>query len=122
MKSGKTKGFTLLEIMIVITIISVLLGIAIPNFMNSREKTKARSCCGNLRMINQAKEQFGMANSLYEGTPIQAGSLMPYLHDSTFPSCPSGGVYTVGDLGQDPTCSLGTTTTYPHVLISSTQP
>lgn len=87
LKARITKGFTLLEIMIVITIISILLGIAIPNFVTSREKTKASSCCGNLRQINQAKEQFAMANSLRDGMPISAGSLMPYLKDKTFPSC-----------------------------------
>jgi prepilin-type N-terminal cleavage/methylation domain-containing protein len=119
MKARLTKGFTLLEIMIVITIISILLGIAIPNFMNSREKTKASSCCANLREINQAKEQFAMANSMRDGMPISSGNLMPYLKESVFPTCPSGGIYMVGLVGDDPTCSIGTTTTYPHVLISS---
>ena len=108
--------------MIVITIISILLGIAIPNFINSRERTKGTSCCDNLRQINQAKEQFAMANSLSEGSPVTAGNLMPYLRDSVFPSCPSGGIYTVGNVGDDPTCSIGKTGPYPHVLLTSNQP
>ena len=108
--------------MIVITIISILLGIAIPNFINSREKTKASSCCANLREINQAKEQFAMANSMRDGMPISTGNLLPYLKDSVFPTCPSGGIYSVGLVGDDPTCSIGTSGTYPHILISSNQP
>lgn len=122
MKARITKGFTLIEIMIVITIISILVGIAIPNFMNSRERTMGSSCCANLREINQDKEQFAMANSLQDGTPVSSASLMPYLKDKSFPSCPSGGLYTIGAVGEDPTCSIGTSTTYAHVLVSSTQP
>jgi hypothetical protein len=32
------------------------------------------------------------------------------------PKCPSGGTYTIGKIGDKPTCSLGTTVTPAHVL------
>src|SRR5436853_7178445 len=92
--------------MIVITIISILLGIAIPNFLNSREKTKSRTCIENLHMINTAKEQFAMANGIAEGGTMTQGNLIPYLHDSQFPTCPSGGVYDIGTVGETPSCSI----------------
>jgi Tfp pilus assembly protein PilE len=102
--------------MIVITIISVLLGIAIPSFLNSREKTKARGCQVNLREINTGKEQFIMANGLGEGATLTQANIMPYLHEKSFPSCPSGGVYDIAVVGENPTCTLSTGN-YPHVFL-----
>ena len=39
----KTKGFTLIELVIIIIIIGILLAIAIPNFLSFREKRKAEA-------------------------------------------------------------------------------
>ncbi|MEA2552587.1 MAG: type pilus assembly protein PilA [Fimbriimonadaceae bacterium] len=102
--------------MIVVMIISILLGIAMPNFLRSRALAKGRSCAANLRQINAAKEQLAMAGSLQEGDSIASKDLMPYLHDKNFPSCASGGLYTVGTVGQNPICSIGTSSNPPHVL------
>jgi prepilin-type N-terminal cleavage/methylation domain-containing protein len=115
LNARKSKGFTLVEIMIVITIISILLGIAIPNFLNSREKAKSRSCIENLHMLNTAKEQFAMANGIAEGGNVTQGNILPYLHDTRFPSCPTGGVYDIAPVGENPTCSI-LTGHYPHVF------
>ena len=102
--------------MIVITIISILLGIAIPSFLNSREKTKSRSCTENLHQINTAKEQFAMANGLGEGASMTQSQILPYLHDQKFPSCPTGDVYDIQPVGLTPTCSIQTGK-YPHVFV-----
>jgi prepilin-type N-terminal cleavage/methylation domain-containing protein len=39
----KTKGFTLIELVIIIIIIGILLASAIPNFLSFREKRKAEA-------------------------------------------------------------------------------
>ncbi|MCL6624082.1 MAG: prepilin-type N-terminal cleavage/methylation domain-containing protein, partial [Fimbriimonadales bacterium] len=57
-KNRRRKGFTLVEIMIVVLIIGILLAIAIPNFMRARETSRTKSCISNLRQIDAAKEQW----------------------------------------------------------------
>ena len=98
-------GFTLIEIMIVVLIISVLLAIAIPNFMRARETSRAKSCCANLRQIETGKEQNAMDNKLSDGDDV-VGTLWPdYIKDE--PVCPAGGAYTVDVIGTYASCDIG---------------
>ena len=48
-KRTKSRAFTLVEIMITILIIGILLGIAIPNYVNAREQSRKKACVENLR-------------------------------------------------------------------------
>lgn len=101
-------GFTLIEIMIVVLIISVLLAIAIPNFMRARETSRAKSCCSNLRQIETAKEQYAMDNKLANGDDCDLADLVGgdnYIKDT--PTCPSDGDYTANAIGTNATCSQG---------------
>src|ERR1041384_3968377 len=54
------RGFTLVEIMIVVLIIGILLAIAVPNFIKARESSRTKSCIANLKQIEAAKEQWCM--------------------------------------------------------------
>jgi prepilin-type N-terminal cleavage/methylation domain-containing protein len=104
-------GFTLIEIMIVVLIIAILLGIAMPNFLKSRESSRAKTCQANLRQICTSKEQWAMENRK-EGSdkPTHAELVTEYMrarYEDVLPSCPSGGVYDVGDMVTAPECSTG---------------
>ncbi len=103
---NKKKGFTLVEIMIVVLIIGILLAIAVPNFVRARERSRAKTCVGNLKQIDSAKEQFAMENRLDEGDSVDMTDLAPDYIKSE-PQCPSGGTYTTGNIGEDPVCSIG---------------
>jgi prepilin-type N-terminal cleavage/methylation domain-containing protein len=103
-------GFTLIEIMIVVLIIAILLAIAIPNFLRARESSRAKSCQGNLRQIETAKEQWAMDNKkAATDTPSAADLVDEYMKGTvdTLPLCPSAGSYTVGDMSTRPTCDIG---------------
>ena len=54
----KDKGFTLIELMIVVAIIGILAAIAIPNFMNYQCKAKQSEAKSNLGNIRTAQEAY----------------------------------------------------------------
>lgn len=104
------RGFTLIEIMIVIGIIALLLAIAIPNFVRARQISQARACQANLKNLIGAKERWAMDNQASaSSSPTMAQIAVPGVYIRTVPECPSGGTYTVGALDEVPTCSLGGT-------------
>jgi type II secretion system protein G len=102
------RGFTLLEIMVVVFILGVLVTIAVPSWMNARARAQARTCSANLRQIHQAKEMYALANRLQNGAPVQMSDLVPqYLQAEPFCPAGSGAAYTVNPVGTDPTCPTG---------------
>jgi hypothetical protein len=66
-------------------------------------------CLDNLRRIDGAKQQWALENKkLSTDTPAME-DLRPYLAkgpNGELPACPDGGTYTVGTVGERPTCSI----------------
>jgi general secretion pathway protein G len=59
------RGFTLIELMIVVAIIAILAGILIPNFVNARAQAQTSACESNLRAIATAMELYYSDNQRY---------------------------------------------------------
>jgi len=83
------RGFTLVEIMIVVGIISLLATIAIPNFLKSRNRSQTNACINNLRQINGAVETWALENNKASAAPVTWADIAVYI--KTEPFCPSGG-------------------------------
>ena len=105
-RNRKSKGFTLVEIMIVVLIIGILLAIAVPNFLKARETSRTTTCMANLRQIESGKEQWAMeTNQASTATPTSAQLSPDYV--KSWPTCPGGGAaYVIGSMTANPTCNI----------------
>ena len=95
MTKRNRKGFTLVEMMIVVLIIGILIAIALPNFLRARENARLRACVANMKQIQAAIEQWGMETKASGDTnvPTDLNAYANWL--KTIPTCPSGGTYTI---------------------------
>jgi len=64
----KQKGFSLIELLIVVAIILVIAAIAIPNLMKSRIAANEASAVGSLRAINNAEVTYNTSYNTYTCT------------------------------------------------------
>jgi hypothetical protein len=78
--------------------------IAVPNFVHARATAQKNACINNLRLIDSAKQQWALDQHKQSTDTPTKNDLLPYL-GGKFPVCPDGGVYTIGPVGQKPTCS-----------------
>src|SRR5215471_4634222 len=106
-KSAAQRGFTLLEIMIVVSVIGLLAAIAIPNMIKARSTSQRNTCINNLRQISAAMQQWAMELKKGPNSPVTADDVLPYMKSSVI--CPSGGTtfadsYSLTTVAEDPQC------------------
>ena len=105
--SSRRRGFTLVEIMIVVAIIGLLASIAVPNFVKARTTAQMNACISNLRQIDGAIQQWALDTKQGDTATVTAADILPYLKNSV--TCPSGGKtfaesYSVTTVQARPTC------------------
>lgn len=79
-KFRKSKGFSLVELMIVVAIMAILAAIAIPSFMKFSMKAKTAEASQNLSGIRTAQESYRAENDVYlacTGYPNSASNTFP---------------------------------------------
>src|SRR5262245_18304452 len=99
----RTKGFTLVEIMIVVLIIGILMAIAVPNFIKARSNSRLQTVIANLKQVDSAKEQWAMETGQVSGSACTSANLYPQYMKSWPDNTPVTGTYVPNAIGTNPT-------------------
>ena len=104
--SNRRRGFTLIEIMIVICIMGLILAIALPAFMKSRAQARKQICIEQISQIESAKQQWGVENGKKDGdAPNDSDLFGTDRYIKVKPQCPGGGTYDLATIGANAKCS-----------------
>jgi len=83
----REKGFTLIELMVVIVIIAILAAVALPNFMGATEKARESAVRSAVKTIQTAIEMYATEHSGTYTNDITAYTA--YLPGNQFPKSPA---------------------------------
>lgn len=96
MKNEGERGFTLIEMMIVVAIIAILVAILVPNFIRARAQAQTAACEANLKEIATILELYQTDHQAYptgNNTAVDTSDadLAPYLKQKPVdPVAPTG--------------------------------
>lgn len=101
MLKRNNKGFTLVELMVVLLIIGILVAIAVPIYNKTQENARETTCKANIRTIEGAVAQFAAEEGKTidevdaDGTSVNTvyDVLGDYLKEQ--PECPGKGTYSI---------------------------
>lgn len=105
-------GILFVALLLLLTAVAAILASRVVGFgfplFRARVTAAPNACVNNLRQIDGAKAQLALEHQLTNGTPVRPTQVGLYLKGGVLPQCPEGGTYTVGKIGENPTCSIGT--------------
>jgi prepilin-type N-terminal cleavage/methylation domain-containing protein len=108
-RPSRTTGFTLVEIMIVVSLIGLLATIAVPSWLDARINAQKSACVNNLRQLDAAIQEYALENRKGAASPVIVTALVPYLRNGSDVICPAGGTsiddsYQTTDCQSPPEC------------------
>ena len=112
----KQKGFSLIELLIVVAIILIIAAIAIPNLLRARMAANESSAVGSIRSINTAEVMYNTTYPLtgFSGTLLALGSPAGVCTPSSTNACLIDSVLS-GGIKSGYTFTAGVTAATPNV-------
>ncbi len=108
------KGFTLIEVMIVVVIVAILAAVAVPSYQNSIQKTKRADAKESLTRAAAAQERHFFTNNAYTADLAKLGFAKD--GDKFY----SGDGYYEITMGTEVTCGTGSNPKYPCYTMTAT--
>ena len=99
--NSKQRGFTLLEVMVVIVILGILASMVVPNLMGNKDKADQQKAVSDIVALENALDMYKLDNSIYPTTEQGLESLVQKPTSSPEPRNYRDGGY-VKRLPQDP--------------------
>jgi prepilin-type N-terminal cleavage/methylation domain-containing protein len=103
-------GFTLVQMIVVIAILGILAGIAIPRFMEAKKESERVACLAHRKMIERSW-RFAQSSGEYESfadflDAVKTDEDVDNKYFHTDPLCPSEGTYSISEDGNYVVCSV----------------
>jgi type II secretion system protein G len=99
------KGFTLVEVLLVVVILGILAAVALPRFLTTRDESQRRTCQSNLSAMNAAIEEYQFMEGTFPNTLEAVTGNTSRFPDGP-PVCPKGGIYSLDTTINRAECSL----------------
>ena len=107
MSETKRHGFTLIEIMIVVSIIGLLAAIAVAGYRSATQRAQQQSCAINRANIDGAKASWALENRQPpDAVPTDANLFGESRYIDHKPDCPARGEYSLNAVREKCTCSV----------------
>jgi len=85
------KGFSLIELMVVIIILGLLASLVIPNLLGQSEQAKRKITCVQMHSLSNAVKSFKLGNGSFPTTSEGLKALVTNPNPTTYTSYPVGG-------------------------------
>lgn len=118
-RNRRSRGFTVVELLTVVLIISILMSVALPLYLDAVDDSQKKACRTNMATIANAVMAAHVKGMTSDFTTAIAGGVtttnLPDL--PSVPHCPNGGAYSlaIGSSGTASTFEVKCNTTYPVV-------
>lgn len=99
-----------MELLVVVSIMGLLVGIVLPNFVQAHQESLSTICCQNLEALEDAKSQWAFATGAGDFASPDIEDLEPFLAESITPLCPARGLYNLNTTGSSATPDPATCT------------